>query len=268
LNCAPALSRDESTIYFAVSTGSDFGTGYLVALDSASLAPIARVQLEDPRGGLATVSGDSSASPMVGPDGDVYYGVLENNCCRSHNDRGWMLHFNSTLTQTKIPGSFGWDDTPSVVPASLVPSYSGVSSYLILVKYNNYAGSGTGDGVNKLAVLDPNTSQTDEYPGTLPATQVMQEVLTVTGVTPDPQPGFPNAVREWCINTAVIDPVSKSAFVNSEDGVMYRWDFTTNTLALSLRLTAGLGEAYTPTLIGADGTVYAINDATLFAIGN
>jgi hypothetical protein len=268
LNCAPALSRDESTIYFAVSSGSGDANGYLVAMDSASLTPAARVRLEDPRGGLAVVTGDSSASPMVGPDGDVYYGVLENGGCCSHNDRGWMLHFNSTLTQTKTPGSFGWDDTPSVVPANLVPSYRGSSSYLILVKYNNYAGAGTGDGVNKLAVLDPNASQTDEYPGTLPPTQVMQEVLTVTGVTPEPQQGFPNAVREWCINTAVIDPVSKSAFVNSEDGVIYRWDFTTNTLAERLRLTAGLGEAYTPTLIGADGTVYAINDATLFAIGN
>jgi len=270
LNCAPALSRDESTVYFAVSNGNDFGTGYLVALNSASLAPMSRVQLMDPRGGLATVSADSSASPMVGPDGDVYYGVLENTCCGSHNDRGWMLHFNSTLTQTKIPGSFGWDDTPSVVPANLVPSYSGGSSYLILVKYNNYANAGSGDGVNKLAVLDPNASQTDEYPGpdALPAAQVMREVLTVTGATPDPQHGFPNAVREWCINTAVIDPVSKSALVNSEDGVIYRWDLTTNTLTQRLRLTAGLGEAYTPTLIGQDGTVYAINDATLFAIGN
>ncbi len=268
LNCAPALSRDESTIYFAVASSNGSANGYLVAMDSASLAPTARVRLMDPRGGLATVSADSSASPMVGPDGDVYYGVLESDTCCSHNDRGWMLHFDGTLTQTKTPGSFGWDDTPSVVPANLVPSYRGASSYLILVKYNNYAGVGTGDGVNKLAVLDPNASQTDEYPGTLPATQVMQEVLTVTGVTPDPQPGLPNAVREWCINTAAIDPVSKSAFVNSEDGVIYRWDFTTNTLAQSLRLTAGLGEAYTPTLIGADGTVYAINDATLFAIGN
>ena len=56
--------------------------------------------------------------------------------------------------------------------------------------------------------------------------------------------------------------------MNSEDGVIYRWDFTTNTFTQSMRLTAGRGEAYTPTLIGADGTVYAINDATLFAVGN
>jgi hypothetical protein len=33
-------------------------------------------------------------------------------------------------------------------------------------------------------------------------------------------------------------------------------------------LTAGIGEAYTPTVIGVDGTVYAINDAIMFATGN
>jgi hypothetical protein len=138
LNCAPALSNDESTLYFAVSNGAEFGSGYLVSAVNRTLAPIAHVQLMDPRGGLATVSSDSSASPMVGPDGDVYFGVLENPCCSSHNDRGWMLHFDATLTQTKIPGSFGWDDTASVVSANLVPSYAGSSSYLILTKYNNY----------------------------------------------------------------------------------------------------------------------------------
>jgi hypothetical protein len=235
-------------------------------MNTANLMPIAHVQLLDPRGGLATVSTDSSASPMVGPDGDVYYGVLENGCCSSHNDRGWLLHFNSALTQTKTPGSFGWDDTASVVPSSVVPSYAGSSSYLILTKYNNYAGIGTGNGVNQVAILDPSATQQDEYSTT--AVTVLQEVITVTGVTSEATVSDPNAVREWCINTAAIDPFTKAAIINSEDGTVYRWDFTTNTLLQKVSLTSGRGEAYTPTVIGPDGTVYAVNDAILFAVGN
>ena len=45
------------------------------------------------------------------------------------------------------------------------------------------------------------------------------------------------------------------------------WDPATNTFTQSITLTSGIGEAYTPTLIGADGAVYAINNATLFAVG-
>lgn len=54
---------------------------------------------------------------------------------------------------------------------------------------------------------------------------------------------------------------------NSEDGKLYRWDLTSNTLSERIKLSGGIGEAYTPTLIGADGTVYAINDAVLDAVG-
>jgi hypothetical protein len=275
LNCAPALSNDQRTLYFAVTTTPESGTpqvynpfvtGDLVSVNSTTLTPVGHIQLLDPRGGSATLLADSSASPMVGPDGDVYYGVLETPCCSSHNDRGWMLHFNSALTATRIPGSFGWDDTASVVASTLVPSYKGTSSYLLLTKYNNYVGIGSGTGINQVAILDPNASMQDEYSSA--SVQVMKEVITITGVTADPHTGYPNAVKEWCINTAVIDPFTKSAIINSEDGVVYRWDFTTNSFTQKLRLTSGRGEAYTPTAIGVDGTVYAINDAILFAVGN
>src|SRR5205823_13478484 len=94
-----------------------------------------------------------------------------------------------------------------------------------------------------------------------------KEVITIAGVTPDPDfPSLPNAVREWCINTAVVDPLTHSVLVNSEDGKIYRWDTFTNTFSQVVTLTSGIGEAYTPTLIGPDGTTYAINNATLFAI--
>ena len=92
----------------------------------------------------------------------------------------------------------------------------------------------------------------------------MQEALTILGPTPA---GSVPGVKEWCINTAAVDPASGSVFAGSEDGKLYRWDLKSNSLTQSIVLSSGLGEAYTPTVIGPDGTVYAINNATLFAIG-
>ena len=62
------------------------------------------------------------------------------------------------------------------------------------------------------------------------------------------------------------DPARKSILANNEDGALYRWDLVTNTLSQKVQLNAGLGQAYTPTWIGADGGVYAISNATLYAI--
>ena len=263
-NCAPALSNDHRTLYIAVH-GGGYSAGYLVSLNSRTLAPIAKVRLKDPRPSPyddALLPYDGTASPTVGPDGDVYYGVLEASTGSNHY-RGWMLHFDGALAVVKTPGAFGWDDTASVVPSASVPSYTGTSQYLLLTKYNNYAQAG-GGGLNKVAILDPNDTMTDPVTGA----SVMKEIITALGPTPDSEyPAFPGAVREWCINTAAVDPVGKCAIVNSEDGKVYRWDFVTNTLIQPFTLTTGIGEAYTPTIIGVDGTIYAISNAMIFAIG-
>jgi hypothetical protein len=268
-NCAPALSPDGSKVYVAVNNVNGFtdgAVGYLTALDSRTLLRIGSVRLKDAahpqNDGL--FFDDSTASPTVGPDGDVYYGVLENPFPSTH-DRGWLLHFSGDLQTSKIPGAFGWDITASVVPAHVVPSYQGRSPYLLLTKYNNYAELG-GDGVNQLAVQDPNDTMVDPISGA----NVMKTILTIIGPTPDQRlrdQGHPNAVREWCINTAVIDTHNKAAIVNSEDGNVYRWDLTSNSLNAQVNLSTATGEPYTPTVIGPDGKVYAINNATLFACG-
>ncbi len=257
-NCAPGFSLDGSKVYVAVNTSS-FGSGYLCAVNSTTLAPLSRGHLMDPLGGLSLVPDDGSAAPTIGPDDDVYYGVIEANFPVNHA-RGWLLHYDSTLAVTKIPNAFGWDDTASVVPASAVPSYVGSSSYLLLTKFNNYAGAG-GDGVNRLALVDPNATMTDPFTGAT----VMKTVLAIAGPTPDPEYGGV-AVREWCINSAAIDPVTHSAVVNNEDGRVYRWDFNSNTLSPGVTLAAPTGEAYTPTLIGPDGAIYAINNAVLSCV--
>jgi hypothetical protein len=260
MNSAPAFSNDGKTLYVAVN-GPDGKRGYLLAIDPATLKLKSQVLLVDPDSGEPAFMNDNgTASPTVGPDGDVYLGVMETTYGQ-HNARGWLLHFDATLAQTKIPGSFGWDDTASIVPAKMVPGYQGTSKYLVTVKYNNYARAGNGDSKNKVALLDPNASQADFITGTT----VMQEVQTVMGATPDPR--YPGGVLEWCINTSAVDPFTKSVLVNSEDGWLYRWDLATNTLSQQVQLTSGLGESYTPTAVGPDGKVYAINNAVLFAVG-
>ncbi len=155
-------------------------SNYLLGLDSTTLATVDKVSLIDPTSPLtpANLIDISTASPMVGPDGDVYYGVLDNG--NENHDRGYLLHFSGDLKTQKTTGSFGWDDTPSVVPASMVPSYHGSSGYLLMVKYNDYAGQG-GTGINKIAILDPNATQTDPTTNV----KVMKEVETIAGVTPD-----------------------------------------------------------------------------------
>ena len=61
-----------------------------------------------------------------------YFGMLERWVCEGvlddpfpHNaDRGYLLHFTGDLATQKTSGDFGWDDTASVVPLSMVPWYT------------------------------------------------------------------------------------------------------------------------------------------------
>ena len=259
LACAPALSPDGSTGYVAVVSTT---RSRLVGFDTATLAPKYRHRLTDPQtGAAAEVLDQSSATPTVGPDGDVFYGVLGNPIAQ-HDDRGWLLHFDSHLRTVETPGSFGWDQTVSVVPASSVPGYAGSSSYLLVSKYNNYLGGPLGDGRNRLALLDPHAAQTDRYS----SVQVMAEVRTV--LSPRHPPNTPAGTRyEWCINAIAVDPVTDSAIANNEDGRLYRWDLATGQLTDHIRLNGPRGQAYTSTVIGPDGTAYAIQNAVLYAVG-
>src|SRR5205823_3146224 len=99
---------------------------YLLGLNAATLATKYKVQLRDPRTPTsnATPASNSTASPTVGPDGDVYYGVYAS----SSSVMGWMLHFSGDLATTKLPSLFGWDYTAGIVPTNIVKGYRGPSS--------------------------------------------------------------------------------------------------------------------------------------------
>lgn len=263
-NLAPALSNDGNTLY-VVAKGS--ANSKLLGLDPTTLATKYSVFLRDPRNGnVASIRDDGTASPMVAPDGDVYFGVLGNP---SNGSRGFLLHFSGDLSVIKTPGGFGWDYTAGIVPASAVPAYTGPSTYLLFCKYNDYAFA-DGNGINRVALLDPNATQIDPH-STAGGLVEMREVLTVAGPTQDPGPNhnlFPYAVKEWCINAPAVNPATKSVFFTSEDGRSYRWNLPTNSLDQAVVLTQGIGEPYVPTVIGPDGTVYTLNGGTLFALGS
>ena len=223
-----------------------------------------RVALKDPKtGNDAAIDSSGTASPTIGTDGDVYIGVLENPF--PHNGyRGWLLHFNKDLTVQKTSGAFGWDDTPSLVPSFMVPDYTGGSPYLLFVKYNNYAVGG-GQGLNRLAVIDPQNAEIDARSGQM----TMKVIRSILNPTSDHEYSgtYPNAVREWCVNSAVVDVQKQSILVTGEDGILYRWSLPTNSFSQRLQLTPGIGEAYTPTAVAADGTIIAIANAVLYAVG-
>lgn len=271
-NSGPALSNDETTLYVAVKAANTETYGYLLGLNSTTLATKYKVFLKDPRSNHAnnaTILDDSTASPMVGPDDDVYFGIYGNP---ANGSRGFMLHFSSNLTVEKTPGGFGWDNTPAIVPSRMVPSYTGTSTYLLFSKYNNYANAGndSADGVNRIALLDPHATQVDAHASSS-GMAIMREVLTVIGPTADKDnrgASLPNAVREWCINTPAVNPATNSVFMPSEDGHLYRWNLVTNSLDQFLNLNVGIGLPYVPTLIGPDGQVYTLNGGTISAMGS
>lgn len=263
---ALVISNDGTTVYGYVRAPGTDAYCYLVGLNSTTLATKYKVFLWDPRNnGLgARIIDQSTGSPMVAPDNDLFVPVFANPY---NGSRGFLLHFNEDLTTEYTPGGFGWDYSPSLVPASMVPSYTGSSSYLIFAKYNNYATT-DGNGINSVAILDPNSTQID-FHSTSPANfEIMREVLKANAPTPDADyPTYPGAARELCINISAVDAASKSVIFDCADGHLYKWDLEKNQFDQAIELNSGILQPYVPTVVGTDGTIYTLNGGYMFAIG-
>jgi hypothetical protein len=208
---------------------------------------------------------DASSSPVVAPDGSVFYGSYT----RYNYAQGHMLRYSST-GQFLNSYIFGWDVTPAI--------YSHGGTYSLVTKDNHYGE--VGSYCNDDAVCPPDRNASNPgYPEEYFVTQ-LSPALTVEwrykntntlSCTRNPN----NSVTcvddhpfsfEWCVNAPAIDS-NGVVYANSEDGNLFAIN-QGGTLRDKIFQQLAIGAAYTPASIGGDGKIYSQNDGHLYVVGN
>jgi hypothetical protein len=293
VNLAPAVAPD-GTIYTVSVAHLTSRTGYMVALNpnltlkwatslrdrlntgcNVTLPPNGalggcRVGAHDGvdpaqnRPGAGRVIEDSTASPVVAPDGSIFWGAYT----RYNYFQGHLMKFapDGTFLAT-FP--FGWDTTPAI--------YVHDGTYSVITKNNHYSDGGSYCNVDSICPPD-RTASNPADPEAYFITQLSKDLVpewswqntnplsctrdaagNVSCVSDHPA-GF-----EWCINGPAVDR-NGVVYANSEDGGLYTIQ-QGGTLRDHLFLNLALGAAYTPVAIGADGKIYTQNDGHMFVIG-
>ncbi|HEV8241938.1 MAG TPA: hypothetical protein VGS57_21415 [Thermoanaerobaculia bacterium] len=239
--------------------------------------------------GGGRVLDDSSSSPVIGPDGSIYYGSYT----RYNYAQGHMMRF-SPAGAFLGAYNFGWDITPGI--------YKHGTTYSVDTKDNHYGEVGS-------YCDDPAFCPDDEsgraYPEGYFVTQLSptlradalsdrgDQLMTVewtyqnTNTQSCERAGngsvsctetHPNGF-EWCINAFVIDK-NGTLYANSEDGWLFRIEqggvvttapgcgVTTFECGGKIFQQLALGAAYTPTSIDKAGRIYSQNAGHLFVAGN
>ena len=302
LNIAPAIAPD-GTIYSIARSHDAFAnrSGFLVAVNpnltskwSASLSnrfndgcgvPISAGGVLPPNGqpggcraganlgvdpglnhaGGGRVLDDSSASPVVAPDGSIFYGAYT----RYNYAQGHLMQFSSS-GQYLGAYRFGWDLTPGI------KQHGG--TYSVVIKDNQYA-AGSYCDVEAVCPSDRTVANSAGYPEAYFITQLNHNLNvewrfqntntfscsrqpdgSVTCVNDHPN-GF-----EWCVNAMVID-ANGVVYANSEDGNLFALN-PDGTLKQKIFQQLALGAAYTPASLGLDGKIYSQNAGHLFVVGN
>jgi hypothetical protein len=179
---------------------------------------------------------DSSSSPMIAPDGSVFYGAYT----RYNFTQGHLMHFTSAGTYLGAY-PFGWDITPGI--------YAHSNTYSLITKENRYPVGSYCDDPTFCPVV-----RAGEY-----FINALDPSLHVQWSMRAPK-GF-----EWCINGPAIDANGVS-YANSEDGWLYSIN-PDGTLKQSIQLTAAIGQAYTPVVVDGQGRIYAEKAGTLYVVG-
>jgi len=203
----------------------------------------------------ARVIDQSSASPVVLPDG----GVLLGTYTRYNYARGHLFRF-SAEGRALATYDFGWDITPAV--------FSHGGTYSILLKDNHYdVGSYCSDAFfcpvpsPRYDVTQLDRDLEPEWHVTNTTTEsCRRDAGGHVACSAAPPGGF-----EWCVNQPAVD-ASGVVYLNAEDGFVYAIA-QGGVIRERLFLDEALGAAYTPLSIGGDGLVYAQNNGRLFVVG-
>jgi len=214
------------------------------------------------RPGAGMIIDDSTASPVVAPDGSIFYGTYT----RYNYAQGHLMRFSPA---GRFLGSypFGWDDTPAIYPHD--------GTYSVITKDNRYGG--VGSYCDDSAVCPP--VRTAAFPEAYYVSQLSKDLVRqwsyqntnqlacsrgpdgkVSCVPTNPH-GF-----EWCVNAPAVDRRG-TVYANSEDGNLYVID-QGGGLRAKLFLNLAIGAAYTPVALGQDGKIYSENFGSLFVAGN
>lgn len=299
LNAAPALGSD-GTIYLISRAHLISRWGYLVAVNpnltqkwiaslrnrfndgcGVSVAQGGSLPANGTPGGCRTganlgvdpatnlpgggrVLDDSSSSPVVAPDGSVFYGAYS----RYNYAQGHMMHFASDGSFL-ASYNFGWDITPGI--------YKHGATYSVLTKENRYGEVGSYCNTEAFCPSDRDASN-PAYGEAYFITQLnknmnvewMYRNTNTLSCHRNPDDSVtctddhPNSF-EWCVNAWVIDG-NGTSYVNSEDGFLFAID-QGGILRKKIFQQLAIGAAYTPTSIGNDGKIYSQNAGHLFVAG-
>ncbi|WIM94475.1 hypothetical protein ACTOB_006499 [Actinoplanes oblitus] len=191
----------------------------------------------------AGVEDESTASPVVLPDGAVVYGTRN-----FYNvQRGHLMKFDSRghyLTNY----DYGWDITPAV--------YRHDGTYSLYVKDLHYDGGA--QYITRLnADLKPEWSHAETETRTCERLPDGTVSCVDEGQHPD---GF-----EWCISAPAVDR-DGAVYGLSQDGNFYVID-SRGQRREKVFLSKTIASAYTPVSLDSRGRVYAQNNGQLYVLG-
>lgn len=219
------------------------------------------VDPEDNQLGSGRVADDSTASPVITPNGYVLYAAYT----RYYYSQGHLMMFSP---DGEYVGAYmaGWDSTPAI--------YRHGSTFSILLKENHYnIGSYCNDSVECPLRNDTSANDPEQYFITqldqslnvewkfrssntkrcqwLPSGQLQ--------CTDDHPHGF-----DWCVNAIAVD-ADGVAYANSADGFVYAIA-QGGILRDDLFLGDAHGAAYSPIAIDNQGRIIVLNNGKLFIV--